>query len=79
MAKTKKEGKPMTATILRLDVDSHKALKIAAALEGTSMHEVLTKLIEEGMERRGYKKFGIDGRGVNAWLTPKKPRRGVKK
>lgn len=43
--KTKKEVKPMRATILRLDVEMHKQLRIAAIEADMSMNDAINQAV----------------------------------
>jgi predicted HicB family RNase H-like nuclease len=59
--KTRKEAKPMRATILRLEAETHKTLRIAAIEEGISMNDAINQAVmlwlkEQKKTRKGMKK-----------------------
>jgi predicted HicB family RNase H-like nuclease len=57
--KTKKEGKPMQATQVRIEPELHRALRIAAIEAGVSMNKAVNQAIELWLKehsRKGGKK-----------------------
>ena len=59
MKSTRKEVKPIQATMFRLDAEIHKALRIAAIEEGISMNEAIKQSVETWLKehrKKGVKK-----------------------
>jgi predicted HicB family RNase H-like nuclease len=58
--KPRKEVKPMRATILRLEPDTHKALRIAAIEADISMNDAINQAValwlKEHQKRKGVKR-----------------------
>jgi predicted HicB family RNase H-like nuclease len=58
--KTRKEAKPMRATILRLESETHKSLRIAAIEADISMNDAINQAVilwlKEHQKRKGIKK-----------------------
>jgi predicted HicB family RNase H-like nuclease len=55
--KTKKEGKPMQATQVRIEPELHRALRIAAIEVGVSMNRAINQAVE--MWLREHKRKGV--------------------
>jgi predicted HicB family RNase H-like nuclease len=58
--KHKREGKPMKATILRLDPETHKSLRIAAIEAEISMNDAINQAVELWLKER--RKAGKEGK-----------------
>ena len=78
--KTKKEVKRMQATQVRIDPESHRALRVAAIEAGISMNQAINQAVEMWLKGQGAEKMKSGGWAIpNAWLRPKMPGKGVRK
>jgi predicted HicB family RNase H-like nuclease len=56
MTKKRKETKPMRATILRLDPEMHKALRIAAIEADISMNDAINQAVSLWLKEQSKRK-----------------------